>query len=101
MDSAGTLRSTAIVQRNRHVTFIEFDTEMLAIDVKAELGYSLKGSAGRVWELLATPVSIDALCDQLCREFDVARDICLREVTGVLQDLRQAGLVQVSDAQPR
>jgi hypothetical protein len=46
-------------------TFSQLDDELLAIDAQAGYCYSLNETAGRVWDLIATPMSLDAICAQL------------------------------------
>ncbi|MDQ1301198.1 MAG: hypothetical protein QG637_1119 [Chloroflexota bacterium] len=75
--------------------FSKLDDEMLAIDAQAGYYYSLNESAGRVWEMIAEPVAVGAVCAQLRREFAVAPEACTRDVLGLLQGLHDAGLVQV------
>lgn len=92
------IHSATIVQRAKDVPFSQLDDELLAIDAQAGYCYSLNESAGRVWDLIAAPMSLDAICVQLCREYTINETTCLREVTTLLQDLCDAGLVQVNDA---
>jgi hypothetical protein len=97
MGDSTKIQSTTIVQRGRDVLFRQLDDELIAIDAQAGYCYSLNESAGRVWELIATPMSLDAICAQLCKEYKVDAQTCLLEVTAALQGLCNAGLVQTSD----
>jgi hypothetical protein len=86
----------SIVQRGKDIPFSQLDDELLAIDAQAGYCYSLNETAGRVWDLIATPMSLDAICAQLRREYTVDEATCEREVTTLLQGLCNAGLVQVA-----
>jgi hypothetical protein len=97
-DDSANIGSNTIVQRARDIAFSQLDDELLAIDAQAEYCYSLNESAGRVWELMAGPTSVGAICAQLRQEYKVDELTCLGEVTAVLQALYKAGLVQVGDA---
>jgi hypothetical protein len=90
------IESTTIVRRGKDIPFSQLDDELLAIDAQAGYCYSLNETAGRVWDLLATPISLDAICAQLRREYAVDEQTCRREVTTLLQGLCDAGLVQVA-----
>ncbi len=92
---------STMFRRARDIAFTPFDDERLAIDAPAGYCYSLNESAGRVWELMATPVSFGALCAQLRKEFSVDEQTCLREVSALLRGLCDAGLVQYDDAEKR
>ena len=90
------IEANTLVQRGKDISFSQLDDEMLAIDAQAGFCYSLNETAGRVWDLIATPISLDAICAQLGRQFAVDEQTCRREVTALLQGLCDAGLVQVA-----
>ncbi|HEX4304009.1 MAG TPA: PqqD family peptide modification chaperone [Rhizomicrobium sp.] len=57
------------------------------------IGLSAVGA--RVWELIETPQSIDAICAELVKEFDVTPDVCRAEVEAFIADLGKHGAVAV------
>ncbi len=63
--------------------------------MSAEKGHyvGLGGVGTRVWELIETPQDLDAICDQLQREFEVAPDVCRAEVEQFLNELVKHGAV--------
>ncbi len=87
----------SIVRRGKDIPFSQLDDELLAIDSQAGYCYSLNATAGRVWDLIATPITFEAICAQLRKEYAVDEQTCRREVTALLQGLCDAGLVQVAD----
>ncbi|MBM3333431.1 PqqD family protein [Candidatus Sumerlaeota bacterium] len=87
---------SAIVQRGRDIPFSQLDDELLAVDAQAGYCYSLNETAGRVWDLIATPTPVSAVCEQLRGQYAVGEAICQREVVQLLQGLCDAGLVQVN-----
>ncbi|MBI2865193.1 MAG: PqqD family protein [Chloroflexi bacterium] len=89
------IESTTILRRGTDVPFSQLDDEFLAIDAQAGRCYSLNETAGRVWDLIATPMSLDAVCAQLREEYEVDETTCQREVIRLLQRLDDAGLLQV------
>jgi hypothetical protein len=92
-----TLQRQSIVKRTKDILFSRLDEELLAIDSQAGYCYSLNDTAGRVWDLIVTPLSIDAICTQLRQEFNVDEATCLREVTALLKRLCEAGLVETNN----
>lgn len=90
------IEPTTIVRRGKDIPFSQLDDELLAIDAQAGYCYSLNETAGRVWDLIATPLSLDAICAQLQREYTVDEATCERETITLLQGLCDAGLVQVA-----
>ncbi len=91
------LQPTTLLRRGKDIPFSLLDNELLAIDSQAGYCYSLNTTAGRVWDLIATPLSLDAICVQLRKEYTVDEQTCRREVTALLQGLFDAGLVQVAE----
>jgi hypothetical protein len=62
---------------------------MMSVQKGNYIGLSPVGS--RVWELLDTPQSLEALCAQLETEFDVAPDVCRTEVETFIDQLVKHG----------
>ncbi len=81
--------------------FTALDDEMLGLDTQAGLAYSLNPSAGRVWELIESWSTVDSICAALELEYEVDPATCRTEVTGLLERLRDAGLIEVEDAVAR
>ena len=101
MTAATSVTPESIVRRGRDIPFSELDDEFLAIDAQAGYCYSLNELAGRVWTLISAPIKVSEICAQLRREYAVDEATCLKEVSGLLQGLCDACLVQVGDAQSR
>ncbi len=62
---------------------------MMSVQKGNYIGLSPVGA--RVWELLDTPQSLDALCAQLEKEFDVPPDVCHAEVETFIDQLVKHG----------
>jgi hypothetical protein len=90
------LTLNTILKRGKDIPFSQLDDELLAIDAQAGYCYSLNETAGRVWDLIVAPISLEAICAQLRREYAVDEATCHREVTALLQGLCDAGLVQLA-----
>ena len=94
-----TINAGSVVCRRPDVVFSKLDDELLAIDSEAGYCYSMNETAGRIWDLIATPVLVGELCSRLMHEFTVDEQTCLNEVLPVLQRLKESDLIQVNDAQ--
>lgn len=86
-----TLDTTLI--RGTGVVEAEINSEVVAMNIETGNCYGLNSVGSRVWQLLASPISVRNLCEQLRAEFDVAPDICEREVLNLLRELRAEDLV--------
>ncbi len=95
MTKQDSLSGDATVVRNPGLLTTEVDGELMAMSVESGTCYGLNGVGTRIWELIGEPRSIDSLCAQLLREFEVEEAVCRREVIDLLEDLRAEGLVTV------
>lgn len=92
------LSASATVERRAvDLIFSQLDQDFLAIDVESGYCYSLNRSAERIWQLIAQPVSIAAICAQVGEIYQVDEATCLADVTELLAALQGAGLVEVRD----
>lgn len=72
-------------------TGVDGQTVMLSIDRGEYFG--LGGVGGRVWEVLAEPVTADEICERLISEFDVDPGVCRADLAAFLSDLLESGIV--------
>lgn len=84
-----------VVGRAVDVPFARVHDEMLALDEQAGYYYVMNETSSRVWDLIAEPVSVSAVCDQLLEEFAVDDATCQRDVLQLLRALHEAGLLQL------
>lgn len=94
MKTPTSLHPDTVLVRTREIQFDQFDEEYYAVDSKAGFFYNLNATGNRIWALLETPHSINALCAQLRQEYRIDAETCLRQVTETVTKMRDAGLVQ-------
>lgn len=92
------IAAQSIVRAVTGVTFAQLHDDLLGLDERAGFCYALNSSGARIWELIQCPTTVASICAVLCREFNVDPDICLRETAHLLNALRAAGLITVSNA---
>src|SRR5258708_37340957 len=92
------IEQTSLIARMRDVKFDQLDDEFYAVDSKSGFFYNMNETGNRVWELISTPMSVDRLCARLQQEYRVDAATCLAQVTKILTQLREAGLIKVTDA---
>jgi hypothetical protein len=59
---------------------------------------SLNVTARAIWEAMAAPVTIAAICEVLERRFAVSKDECLRDLTTALAEFERRGFVRTTPA---
>jgi hypothetical protein len=89
-----TLEST--VSRNFGVVEAEIKGEIVAMNIDTGNCYGLNSVGSRIWSLLADPVQIGGLCEQLITEFQVDPEVCERDVLELLRELYAEELISVS-----
>ncbi|NBC19372.1 MAG: PqqD family peptide modification chaperone [Bacteroidetes bacterium] len=60
--------------------------------------YGMDPVASRIWELIETPASVEAICAQLTDEFEVTAARCRKDVLDFVSALAEEGLVEVEGA---
>lgn len=71
---------------------------MTILDPRSGLYFGLEDVGAEVWQLLAEARTVDELCTQLMARYDVGADECTSDVTGLLAELVERGLVEVVPA---
>lgn len=82
-------RSDVVVQ--------EVEGEFLLLDMKDNKLHQLNRSASMLWEAMDGSRSARELAAVLTEAFEIDEDQALRDVSGTLETLREAGLVEVED----
>jgi len=74
---------------------IEDETVILSLETDNYYGFGSGGS--RIWELLAEPLEVRALCDQLRKEYAVDQETCFRDTREFLEQLLREKLIRLLD----
>ena len=90
-----TLESTVV--RSTEVMTSPVDDELVMMSLESSQYYGLNRVGRRIWELLAEPTTVAAVCAQLVTEFEVEPDQCASEVLAFLATLVQDGTVRTID----
>ena len=85
-------------RRDGELPFQKLDEETIVVDPKRREVHLLNETAARIWELLASPQSLDELTATLGDEYDVG-ETELREAIGAcVDDLASKGLLVAAGA---
>jgi hypothetical protein len=99
MDAAISLDTVVVTSQDQASCSLE--DEVAIVHLKAGVYYGLDPVGARIWELLKTPRSIRAVRDALLAEYEVDAARCESDLVALLQTMAEAGLVEVSDGEPR
>ena len=99
MDAALALDSVVVASKDQVSCSLE--NEVAIVHVTAGVYYGLDPVGARIWELIKTPRSVRSIRDALLAEYEVEPDRCESDLLALLRDLREVGLVEVSDEEFR
>ena len=99
MDTTITLDSVVVASPDQVSCALE--DEVAIVHVKDGVYYGLDPVGARIWELIRTPRRVRFIRDALLAEYQVEAERCESDLLQLLRDLRAAGLVDVSDGEPR
>ena len=80
-------RPTALAER--------LGDEIAILDPDSGLYFGLNEVGARVWELLREPKSVQAITEELLKEYEVDRDRCQASVLNLAGSLLNAKLVEI------
>ena len=67
--------------------------EMVMMSTERGTYLGLSDIGARIWELIERPRSVDELCAELVKEFEVTDAVCRADVNALLNDLAAQGAV--------
>lgn len=85
------------VSQAKKIDFSDLDEEYLGLDADAGYIYSLNATGFHIWERIAEPITVAALCAELGAAFNIAPAACEPDVIELLTALQTAELITVQD----
>ena len=68
--------------------------DVVALHVARGHCYGMEKVAAAVWNLLAEPIDLDRICEQLVQRYDVDAGTCRAEVGALLAQFESEGLIE-------
>jgi hypothetical protein len=93
VDEAVSLDS--VICTARDVIHSNLADEIVLLDLKSGVYHGLESVGARIWELLASPVSVRGIRDTLLEEYEVDPRQCEQDLLKLMRELRRHGLVEV------
>ena len=87
----------SLVSQAAEVVGSKIEDRIALMSIKNGSYYGMDPVGSRVWELIAQPMRVDAVCERLLGEFNVEKAACERQVLAFLQQLSDADLLSVAD----
>ncbi len=91
--------STSVFERSSSLVTRELGGEKIIVPVRGRVGelnsiYTLNAVANEIWEMLDGKCSVEDIIRKLGEEFDVDEQTLSADVTRVMNELQQEGLVR-------
>lgn len=91
-----TLKFSTIVAVKEQISS-DLAGEAVILNMKSGIYFGLNEVGARIWALIQQPKSVRELRETLLAEYEVAPEVCDRDLVQLLQDLKTADLIEVSD----
>lgn len=88
---------TSEIRRNDQQVWQEVGDECVILDLRAGFYYGLDEVGSRVWALIQTPITFEAIRDLLIAEYEVERVRCEQDLLRLLHNMAALGLIQVTE----
>lgn len=76
------------------VLFAAIGEDVVALNVERGYCYSMEQVTATIWDLLAEPSDLEALCARLEKQYDVQHERCRSDVVRLLDEMVKEGLVK-------
>ena len=87
--------NTTIIKRNPDIISADMKGETVMMSIKTGKYHAVNPVGARIWELLASPSSVEQIIDNLLEEFDVEREVCQKEVIQFLENSQNENLILI------
>jgi len=83
-------------ERNPELSWTEMDGEAVVLDAERGEYAGLGGIGGRIWELLAEPITATELREIIVTEFEVHPETCEQDLLAFLDQLLASDMIRRS-----
>jgi len=86
------------IEISEDVLFQEVGGETVLLDLESEQYFGLDAVGTRIWQLLGEGAGAETVVEILVAEYDVERETLAADVSSLLDQLAEAGLIRLTDA---
>ncbi|HLK51571.1 MAG TPA: PqqD family protein [Bryobacteraceae bacterium] len=87
----------ALIKPAPHAVSCELSGETVILDTASDRYFALTAIGTQIWDWLQTPCTLAALCERLRQEYDVTPEQCHADVSALLDQLAQHGLITIGE----
>ncbi|MEA5466123.1 lasso peptide biosynthesis PqqD family chaperone [Leptothoe sp. PORK10 BA2] len=89
--------SSAVISTAPNQIASELEGEAIILNLVSGMYYGLNEVGAKIWELIQQPCTFENILNGLLEEYDVQPDICQQDLAKILEDMKEARLIEVSD----
>lgn len=93
-----TIFAHSTVRQSQDIIASDIDDEKVMMSLSKGHYYGLDSIGRSIWDILEKPMSVSFLVDALCREYDVDRETCEKDVLAFLENLHADGIIEVGES---
>ena len=82
-----------VIHKNSDIYSSEVDGEAIMMNINNNAYYTTKEIGNRIWSLLDSLSTPQAICEQLIQEYEVSKEQCQKEVLQFLDQLLECNVV--------
>ena len=83
------------VTRSPDALAAEVGDEIVLLNMATGYFHQLNAMGSYLWNRLDEPLTVSELCRSALDDFEAEAEVCRRDVDGFLQELQEAGLVEI------
>lgn len=83
-----------LIRRSAAPLTAEVDGELVMLDPQSNAYFGLDAIGHRIWRLLEHPTTIEAMVSALVAEYDIDSLTCDHDVSSLVDEMIEAGLVE-------
>jgi hypothetical protein len=87
------------IRPNSDAVSCELAGETVILDMASGRYFALDEVGTKIWEWIQTPCTVESLCERLLAEYEVNPATCREDVSILLKQLAEYGLVKLDDGQ--
>ncbi len=92
------LSAECVIRATPQAVSCELAGETVILDMGSDRYFALSAIGTQIWTWLQEqPCTLGGLCERLTREYDVTPDQCRADVSTLLDELAQQGLVAIEE----
>ena len=91
------ISGNSIIVASKDQIFCDMEKEVVILNLKNGLYFTLDGAGNRIWNLIQEPKPVSEIQDVVLAEYEIEPDQCKQDILALLEELAAEGLIEVKD----